>query len=136
MKGSNLRLLVTKDLESMEGEYVSTLVGKNHRSMDSIVAHPLLQSASSVFDFSQRRLKNFPEGLWGYNANSAKIREGEMTLIARNQIVDASFHSATENVVIRGVCKNLKVLARIDDGGMSADSSDYVPEWRGLEPGW
>lgn len=117
----------------MQGEYVIALAGKANRSMDRVVAHPLLQSASSVFNFSQRRLVNFPEATWRDNGNSAEIREGEMTFIAGNQIVHAGLHSATQNLVVRRIGQHLKSLAGFDDRGMSTESSDYVPDLRRRE---
>ncbi len=53
-----------------------------------------------------------------------------MTLITRNQIIYVGLHSAIQNMVVRGIGQHLKSLAGFDDGGMSADSSDCVPDLR------
>jgi len=56
-----------------------------------------------------------------------------MTFIAGNQIVHAGLLSATQNLVVRRIGQHLKSLAGFDDRGMSADSSDYVPDLRRRE---
>ena len=55
-----------------------------------------------------------------------------MTLIARNQIIHAGFHSTAQNMVVRRVGQDLKILTGFNNAGARADSSDYIPDlfWR------